>query len=557
MSQLQSDPNDEPLLRSEQTDSSGMQHLRDINQTFKERDIKSQAKNKGMRYIDLKNAPINQQALQLLTWEEVQHYQAVPFEVRGKQLFLACIDPHSESLNPLEKKLNDLGYDIEKFICSPEGLNSIKHYFENFVEREELELSTKTTENENINNWQAVFSEYSEIFSNGTGPEMYNQLNLVAVRFRASDIHFQPQEESVVIRMRRDGALYEVFSLTHKQFVLLSGEIKRRAGMKANVKNIPQDGDYEFIANERKISVRVSSLPSKYGESIVMRLLDAQNAMVELEKLGFSQHNKELIQERLERTKGLLLVTGPTGSGKTSTLYSCLNAVDSSENKIITLEDPIEFELKNAVQSEINEHEGFTFAKGLRAILRQDPDVIMVGEIRDKDAAEIALQASLTGHLVLSTVHANDAISTIPRLLNMGLKPYILAAGLELIAAQRLVRKLCEHCKKPVELDPARQEEIQQVQKRLGSLGQPISGGQVYEAAGCEKCAETGYDGRVAISEVLKISDALRRSILQSEPITTMFQKAIEEGFITLKEEGIKKVLEGVTTFEEIWGVLS
>jgi len=275
-----------------------------------------------------------------------------------------------------------------------------------------------------------------------------------------------------------------------------------------------------------------------------------------LNDLGFSDSNKQLIIDHLEKERGLVLATGPTGSGKTSTLYSCLNFVNQPEKKIITLEDPIEFELENTLQSEIHEDESYTFATGLRAILRQDPDIVMVGEIRDKEAAEIALQASLTGHLELSTAHANDAISAIPRLFNMGLKPYILAAGLELIIAQRLVRKLCEACKSPVEVEEAVKIELEQAEALLKQQGVKLPNGQVYEAKGCEKCADTGYEGRIAIAEVLSISDSIRRSILAEEPITSILTQAQKEGFLSLKEDGILKILQGVTTLEEVWRVL-
>jgi len=323
-----------------------------------------------------------------------------------------------------------------------------------------------------------------------------------------------------------------------------------------NVRNTPQDGEYEFIVNERKISVRVSTLPSKYGESVVLRVLDAEHAIVDLEALGFREEAKKLIVEKSQKDRGLILVTGPTGSGKTSTLYSILHSINSPEKKIITLEDPIEFELKNIIQSQINELEDFTFASGLRSILRQDPDVIMVGEIRDLEPAEIALQASLTGHLVLSTLHSNDCVATIPRLLNMGVKDYILAAGLELVIAQRLVRKICNACKIPVELNDAVQKEIGVVMESLKQKGKELPGNQIYTAPGCDQCAMTGYQGRIAIAEVLPVSEKIRKSILSGASSSEMLKVAEEEGFLLIKEDGVLKALEGKTTLEEVWKVL-
>ena len=262
------------------------------------------------------------------------------------------------------------------------------------------------------------------------------------------------------------------------------------------------------------------------------------------------------MQSKLKQDRGLILVTGPTGSGKTSTLYSCLQLLNVPEKKIITLEDPIEYELENIVQSEINEEEGYTFAEGLRSVLRQDPDVIMVGEIRDREAAEIGLQASLTGHLVLSTLHSNSAVATIPRLLNMGVKPYIISAGIELIVAQRLVRRLCQSCKKPAELDAAEQEEVDKVITSLKAKGVNIGEQQIMTAEGCADCAHTSYQGRIAIAEALVLDGEIRAAISDEKSEEQILAMAEKDGFITIREDGILKVLHGETTLEEVWKVL-
>ncbi len=544
-----------PVLRSS-SGPSNLEKIAEINQSFKEKDVKGDARVKGLSYIDLKAAPLNQDALQLTNWEDVKTAKAVPFEILGNELSIACVDAEHGSCKEMIKKFESKGYKILPFLCSTEGLMSTKHYFDNFGHFEEVPLETSTNEGEALSGKEKLFSEEEQVFATSTGPEMANHMNLMAIRFRASDVHFQPMEGKVSLRMRRDGQLYQIFMMSPKQYNLLNGDLKRSAGMKANVRNIPQDGNYSYVANDRKISVRVSSLPSKHGESLVMRILDAKNAIVKLEDLGFSELNQKKIQNHLEKQRGLILVTGPTGSGKTSTLYSCLSSVNKPNNKIITLEDPVEFELENTVQSEINEEEEYSFALGLRAILRQDPDIVMVGEIRDKEAAEIALQASLTGHLVLSTVHSNDAIATIPRLLNMGLKPYILAAGLELIVAQRLVRRLCKHCKVPVNPEQQNMQEIEQSIEQLLQRGIKINSKNISSSKGCAKCAETGYEGRIAIAETLSISDKIRRLMLAGESINSVLQAAQQEGFISLKEDGMLKVLEGQTTLEELWKVL-
>jgi len=549
------DESSAPDLRSDKS-VNNLQKIEDINLQFKERDIKAKARSTGLKYIDLKNAPINQDALQLTSWAEVEKANAIPFDLVGKVLRVACVDHNSEACQKLINRFTKKGYEIDHYLCSEEGIASTKHFFENIRKQEEIQIETKVEEDVTAD-WKELFKEKGEIFQSGTGPEMLNILNLQAARFHASDVHFQPEQENIVIRMRRDGQLYEVMKMEAQQYQILVGEIKRSAGMKMNVQNVPQDGNYEFEVNERKVSVRVSDLPSKYGDSMVLRILDTANAIVKLDKLGFSKQHSKSITEKLKRDRGLILVTGPTGSGKTSTLYSCLNFINTAEKKIITLEDPIEYELQNIVQSEIEEDEGYTFASGLRSVLRQDPDVIMVGEIRDKDAAEIALQASLTGHLVLSTVHANSAVATLPRLLNMGVKPYILSSGLEMVIAQRLVRKICEKCKKPAELEETAKEEIEKVMASLQKKGVELPKEvKIFSAEGCEDCAKTAYQGRVAIAEVLEISDEIRHAIAEGESSEEVLAKAEAAGFVTISEDGMMKVLQGVTTIEEVWKVL-
>lgn len=545
------DKSSAPVLREGDANRKA-EKIADINLQFKERDIKARAKKLGLKYINLKKSPLNQDALHLTSWEEIEAHEAVAFNLIGKELHIASIEPESKKYQELVAKFQEKGYEVITYICSSEGIASTRHYFESFEKSGEYKVRTEVEETKVGADWQKMFEDIKEVFEKGTGPEMINEINLQSVRFRASDVHFQPELKEVVIRFRRDGELYDVMKMTAKQFLLLSGEIKRAAGLKINIKDQPQDGEYEFTVNDRRTNVRVSTLPSNYGESIVLRILDPTHAMIDLNKMGYSDANKKIILEKLKSNKGLILVTGPTGSGKTSTLYSCLNILNTSDKKIITLEDPIEFKLRNVIQSQINESEDYNFTDGLRAILRQDPDVIMLGEIRDKEAAEIALQASLTGHLVLSTVHSNDAIATIPRLLNMGVKPFILSSGLELIISQRLVRRVCQNCRVAAEVDPQAKEDIQRVVESLQSKGVEIKAQEVFAAKGCDQCANTGYDGRIAIAEVFSISDSIRSGILAGDSVLELLEKANREGFVNIREDGILKVLEGSTTLEEI-----
>lgn len=545
-----------PVLRAGVTKEHG-EKIMAINQTFKERDIRAFAKKKGIPYVDLVHFPIQQEALQMTTKDEIAKFQAVPFELISKELHVAAVDPESESLTPLLKPWQDKGFLIKRYMCSTESLEAAKKNFERIALREEVPVKTTVEEKKGMNIQDLFSAEEKKVFEAGSGPEMINLLNLAAVKFHASDVHAEPQEKLITLRMRRDGELYEVLTLQAKQYLLLSGEIKRTADLKINITDEPQDGSYSFVANQRSIQVRVSTIPSAHGESIALRILDAARAVVELDHLGFSDKHSEQIKKFLEKTKGLILVTGPTGSGKTSTLYSCLRLLNTPDRKIMTLEDPIEYRLERVVQSQINEKEDYDFPNGLRAILRQDPDIIMIGEIRDGVTAEIALQASLTGHLVFSTFHANDALASLPRLTHMGVKEHILASGLDVIIAQRLVRKICSACKAEVQLPAEYKVEmdaaIASLQKKGIAIPQEL---KIYVGKGCDVCAKTTFEGRTVIAEVLNVTDAIRDGILKGAPASELLGIAEKEGFFTMKEDAVLKVLAGVTTIDEAWRAL-
>ncbi|MDP3975369.1 MAG: GspE/PulE family protein [bacterium] len=493
-----------PILRTGQVSGVG-EKLAEVNQQFRERDVKALAKQKGTQYVNLKSAPIDQDALRLTTWVQVEQSHTIPFRLRGKELSVACSETDSQVCRDAIENYKKMGYHVVLYTCSREGISSAKRFFDQFLNKTEVVLKTEVEEGAfSLQNVQNFFTDQKAVFLTGNGPEMVNMINLKAVASGASDVHFQPTANQIQVRMRVEGDLFDVLQLSPKQYQLLSGEIKRLAGLKLNLTQEPQDGEYDFIVNGRQISARVSTLPSEHGEGIVLRILDAKKALVNLESLGFSDVQKNLIKAALEKQRGLILVTGPTGSGKTSTLYSCLNLLNTSDKKIITLEDPIEYRLKGIIQSQIEEDEGYGFAKGLRAILRQDPNVIMVGEIRDKGTAETALQAALTGHLVLSTLHSNDAVSAIPRLLDMGVSPAILSSGLELIVSQRLL-------------------------KGSGDLGK-----------------------RILIAEALAVSDSLRGAILQGASSEALLEQAKSSGFMTMEEAGEEALASGKISDAEI-----
>ncbi|TSC91155.1 MAG: hypothetical protein G01um10142_94 [Parcubacteria group bacterium Gr01-1014_2] len=373
-----------------------------------------------------------------------------------------------------------------------------------------------------------------------------------AVSVKASDIHLEPGEKSVGLRFRIDGVLQNVFDFEKKAYPAILNRIKLTAGLKINIHDAPQDGRLTLKGKEVDIEVRVSVLPGAYGESMVMRLLDPRALKKDLEELGMRSELLEEIKKQLKKTTGAILTTGPTGSGKTTTLYAFLNFVNKPGIKIITIEDPIEYHIKGISQTQVEPEKGYSFASGLRSIVRQDPDVILVGEIRDAETSEIAMHAALTGHLVFSTLHTNDAAGTIPRLIDLGAKPQIIAPAINLAMAQRLVRKLCQECKKKVEISA---EEIKKMRESLKNI-KKIDKESIFKATGCKRCNFTGYQGRIGIFEAFPIDQEVEKLILKSPAISEIRELIIKKGMMTVLQDGYLKVLDGITDLAEIERIL-
>ncbi len=377
---------------------------------------------------------------------------------------------------------------------------------------------------------------------------LVNSLLYQAVRTRASDIHIEPQERELMVRFRVDGVLQEIIKPPKRFQASIVSRVKVMAGLNIAEKRLPQDGRIRIKIAGRDVDIRVSTIPVRHGERVVMRLLDRSSVLLDLTDLGFRERELKMMSALIRRPHGIILVTGPTGSGKTTTLYACLSQINSPDKNILTVEDPIEYELPGIGQMQVDTKIGRTFAQGLRSFLRQDPDVIMVGEIRDRETAEIAIQASLTGHLVLSTIHTNDAASAVTRLVDMGVEPFLVASSLIGLLAQRLVRVVCPHCKRPHEPD---EEEL----RELGFSGQRLEEAKertIYEPVGCPECNATGYRGRTGIYELIPVTDRVRQGILRNTDSGALKRIAIEEGMVPLKTDGAEKVLEGITTVEEV-----
>lgn len=376
-----------------------------------------------------------------------------------------------------------------------------------------------------------------------------NLMLLQAIQDRASDIHVEPQDKKLRIRFRVDGILREITPPPYRMQAGIISRIKILGGLDIAERRVPQDGRAKIKIMGRQIDIRISTLPTIYGEKIVMRILDSSSLSLKIDDIGFEPHLMQEFKNLLSQSHGMILVTGPTGSGKTTTLYSALNYLNSIEKNIITVEDPVEYRLAGINQIQAKPQVGLTFAAGLRSILRQDPDIVMVGEIRDAETAEIAIKAALTGHLVLSTLHTNDAVSTVVRLLNMGVDKYLICSALSLVIAQRLARRICLHCKEPYQIPV-------EIQQRLISLGVNPAEIKFYRGAGCEHCSGTGYWGRLAIYEFFRLNQPIKELVLANATESQLKAKAHELGFETLLENGLKKVREGLTTIDEVLRVV-
>jgi len=378
-----------------------------------------------------------------------------------------------------------------------------------------------------------------------------------ALAVKASDVHLEPEEDYILIRYRLDGVLQEVIKLNKETYALLLSRIKLISGMKLNVKKDSQDGRFSIRLEKGDIEVRVSVLPGAYNESIVMRLLDPESIQVSLESMGINPKLLAILNEEIDRPDGMILTTGPTGSGKTTTLYAFLQKVHNPGVKIITLEDPIEYHMPGIVQTQVND-KGYTFAEGLRAAVRQDPDIIMVGEIRDNDTADIAINSALTGHLVFSTLHTNDAAGTFPRLIDLGANPAIIPSAMRVSMAQRLVRRLCVSCKKEVPLEGQDQNEIETTVNGIEDKSAiPADRTKMWTPVGCDKCNHTGYKGRIGIYEAILMNKSVELAVQRSASERELWEAAKGQGILTMKQDGVLKVLAGITSLEELERVIT
>ncbi len=526
----------------------------EINQKFKERELAVKAKQMGVPYVNLMEIPVNPDVFAIIHRDESTEFNIVPFYNIGKRLRVAVTDHTNEKTHAYIEQLKEK-FEVDVSICSTESLkHAQKNYEKRFYSNQEEVIAFFDPNREiNLQDELAAAKELPKKMEGQKSDIVLNLLHEIVMRLRVSDIHIQPEETEVAIRARVDGVLKEICRINKKISNYLIQQIKHDASLKYNISNMPQDGKYTFTASDRNVDVRVSTLPTNFGESVVLRFLDAKKGIVPLEKLGYPLRIMGAFEEAIFSTMGMILVTGPTGSGKTTTLYSAISQVNTPDKKIITLEDPIEFRLKGVLQAGVNHSVGFDFARGLRSILRQDPDVVLVGEIRDQETAETAIQAALTGHIVFSTLHTNSAADAIPRLMNMGVAAFVLAPAIRMITAQRLIRKVCDNCKAARALTDEEKVEINEVLESVNSIGHKFEMPQtVMEGKGCDRCGGITYRGETAVTEILKVDDKIQKLIFTDFSSQNISRVAREAGMLTMWEEGIVKVIEGITTVEEI-----
>ncbi|MDP4008143.1 MAG: GspE/PulE family protein [Candidatus Peregrinibacteria bacterium] len=554
---------DAPHVKTEHAEGIHMRQAIDkINLELKEKAVVQNAKTLDLTYVDITQTPINPDMFNLLDDSIMAKTLVLPFFKIGKKIRVAVSDPNDTETKNVLQKLRDDGYQLNVSMASDTGIrNILGRYFSKTakqtvnVDNTEVDESKLEAYAEEIKN---LGKEAEETLSEMPAEEGVNFLCVGAIKTGSSDMHFQPEEGYCQLRFRIDGMMQPITRIDLKTYANLLNQLKYKAKMKLNINNEPQDGRFYFVINDQKIDVRVSLIPTEFGETIVMRLLDARKGFLSLKELGFSDFNYSILEKLCHLSTGLILVTGPTGSGKTTTLYGMLDRLNKQEVKIITLEDPIEYHLHGISQSQVNEKRGYTFASGLKSILRQDPNIVMIGEIRDLDTASTTCQAALTGHLVLSTLHTNSAVESIPRMLNIGVPEFMLAPTLRAVAAQRLVRILCE-CKTEKELEEKEKIYLEEKVKNLKEKNPDMRidvPTKLYKPVGCAKCSDDGYRGQTQIAEILIIDDDIHDMILDKKSGHEILGKAIEKGMITMEDDGVIKVIQSITTLEEVFRVI-
>ncbi len=522
----------------------------------------------GLNYVDLGPVPINSDALKLVSEENARLGNLAVFDMVAKRIQVAVLSPKNEKTEAIIKMLETDGYFPTMHMVSKASLEKAWGRYKDISYASESKAGSFDISNEHVVELTSKIKVVQDV------RDMTAELNGIKQAYRiskimeimlagslalgASDIHIEPEETEVRMRFRLDGVLIDIINFDIPTYSLILSRIKLLSGLKLNIKSEAQDGRFAVKVKDSEIQIRTSVLPGAYNESIVMRLLNPKSIAVPLESLGIEPRTLSVLLEQIQKPNGMLLITGPTGSGKTTTLYAFMKKINSQDIKIITIEDPIEYHLGGVVQTQVEDDKGYTFLSGLRAALRQDPDVIMVGEIRDSETAGTAINAALTGHLVFSTLHTNSAVGAFPRLIDLGINPQVITSAVNVVMAQRLIRKLCTECKQE-RITNDKEKKI--IEETLSSVDDKtyLEGTQsekVWEAKGCEKCNGTGYKGRVAICEAVLATKEVGEAITNNPSEESVKQASRSQNILDMKQDGVLKILRGISTFDELGRVI-
>ena len=516
----------------------------------------------GIDYIDLTRVSINTDALRLVPESKAREVEVAPFNKVGKKLSVAVRSPNKQAAKDIVSELTDQGYVVSLYMVSLQSLTRAWDMYKDLsfaIETKAGQLDIKGDEIHkllkrltNLDDVKVLIEEILEMKKSDRISRILEIILAGAIFTNASDAHIEPEENHVRLRYRLDGVLVDVLEFDIETYKLILSRIKLISGLKLNIKKAAQDGRFSISIEEENTEVRTSILPDAYGESIVMRLLNLKMIKLPLEKLGIEKRLFDILLREIKKPNGMILITGPTGSGKTTTLYAILRIIHNPEIKIITIEDPIEYHLPGIVQTQVDK-KNYTFSLGLRSALRQDPDVIMVGEIREAEVADTAIQSALTGHLVFSTLHTNNAAGSFPRLINFGINSKIIGSAVNISIAQRLIRRLCTDCKKEITPKDSERETINRV---LDSIVRkehiPGKVDTIWQAEGCEQCNHSGYKGRIGIYEAIIVDEAIEKLITENPSEREITRAARQQGILMMRQDGILKMLDGITSFEEL-----
>lgn len=530
----------------------------------------TRARDLGVPFADLTGKTISPEVLREISEEAATFYQFVPLEKKNGHLQVGMLSPDDlRSQEALKFIAQNRNFEPEIFLITPSDFKTVLKQYRTLKEEvttalTELEKELAAKELPAQEERPRAESMLERVMTEAPITKIVAVILRHAFEGRASDIHIEPAENSLKVRFRVDGLLYTSLVLPKAIQPAIISRIKILSTLKIDENRVPQDGRFHSVIENKKLDFRVSTFPTSFGEKAVLRLLDPTTGLMDLEQLGLQGHSKRAVEEAIEKPFGMILLTGPTGSGKTTTLYSILGKLNNDSVNIVSLEDPVEYYIEGVSQSQIKPEIGYSFASGLRSILRQDPDIIMVGEIRDAETADLATHAALTGHIVLSTLHTNNAIGVIPRLMDMGVQGFLMPSSLSLAMSQRLLRRLCQECKKPVEPSSRVKEIIMreladfsdEAKKDLADLKIDTKNIKVWQAEGCKFCGKKGTKGRIGIHEALVMTPELKEIVVRSPDESQIKEEARRQGMLSLKQDGIIKVLQGIISFEELIGAV-